>query len=77
MEEFICDDDFNIFPNQMEVEYDFDINLISNLQEINQMIPNNNNQFYSQNLVPQPLSQCSSFFQSPNYSFTQPHLNQV
>ena len=37
MEEFICDDDFNIFPNQMEVEYDFDINLISNLQEINQI----------------------------------------
>ncbi len=76
MEQFICDDYFNIFPDQMEVEYDFDINLISNLQEMDQMIPYNNYQFCSQNLIQQPLSQCSSFFQTQNNSLTQPYLNQ-
>jgi len=77
MEQFISDDYFNIFPYQMETEYDFDMNLISNMQEMKQMIPDNNYQFCSQNLISQPLSQCQSFFQSQNYSFTQPYLNQT
>ena len=76
MEKFIDDEYFNFYPSQVSAEYDFDCNLISNLNQMNSF-NDNSNQFYSQNYIHQPLSQSQNNFQSEKYPLSQNYLNQT